>query len=97
MLTAVLAGVWRGPADSRQSTAPPPLYRDAPGTEKQGSDDVITVGELDRRLRRAVEVASDDFWIEGEVASLKRAPSGHVYFTLKDEREDAVIDRKSVV
>jgi exodeoxyribonuclease VII large subunit len=56
------------------------------------SDDVITVGELDRRLRRAVEVASGDFWIEGEVASLKRAPSGHVYFTLKDEREDAVID-----
>ncbi len=56
------------------------------------SDDVITVGELDRRLRRAVEVASDDHWIEGEVASLKRAPSGHVYFTLKDEREDAVID-----
>jgi exodeoxyribonuclease VII large subunit len=56
------------------------------------SDDVITVGELDRRLRRAVEVASDDHWIEGEIASLKRAPSGHVYFTLKDEREDAVID-----
>jgi exodeoxyribonuclease VII large subunit len=56
------------------------------------SDDVISVGELDRRLRRAVEVASGDFWIEGEVASLKRAPSGHVYFTLKDEREDAVID-----
>ncbi|HVY28662.1 MAG TPA: exodeoxyribonuclease VII large subunit [Polyangiaceae bacterium] len=56
------------------------------------SDDVITVGELDRRLRRAVELASGDFWIEGEVSSLKRAPSGHVYFTLKDEREDAVID-----
>lgn len=56
------------------------------------SEDVITVGELDRRLRRAVEVASGDFWIEGEVASLKRAPSGHVYFTLKDEREEAVID-----
>jgi exodeoxyribonuclease VII large subunit len=56
------------------------------------SDDVITVGELDRRLRRAVEMASGEFWIEGEVASLKRAPSGHVYFTLKDEREEAVID-----
>ena len=56
------------------------------------SDDVITVGELDRRLRRAVEGASEDFWIEGEVASLKRAPSGHVYFTLKDEREEAQID-----
>jgi len=56
------------------------------------SDDVISVGELDRRLRRAVEVASGDFWVEGEVASLKQAPSGHVYFTLKDEREDAIID-----
>lgn len=67
-------------------------YTGAPREPKMESDDVITVGELDRRLRRAVEVASDDFWIEGEVASLKRAPSGHVYFTLKDEREDAVID-----
>jgi exodeoxyribonuclease VII large subunit len=56
------------------------------------SDDVITVAELDRRLRRAVETVSGDRWIEGEVASLKRAPSGHVYFTLKDEREEAVID-----
>jgi exodeoxyribonuclease VII large subunit len=56
------------------------------------SGDVITVGELDRRLRRAVEGASEAFWIEGEVASLKHAPSGHVYFTLKDEREDAQID-----
>lgn len=56
------------------------------------SDDVITVGELDRRLRRAVEVATGDYWVEGEVASLKRAPSGHVYFTLKDEREDAQVD-----
>jgi exodeoxyribonuclease VII large subunit len=56
------------------------------------SDDVISVGELDRRLRRAVEGASEDHWIEGEVASLKRAPSGHVYFVLKDEREDAIID-----
>jgi exodeoxyribonuclease VII large subunit len=56
------------------------------------SDDVISVGELDRRLRHAVEVASGSFWIEGEVASLKKAPSGHVYFTLKDEREEAIID-----
>jgi exodeoxyribonuclease VII large subunit len=58
------------------------------GTEEA----VLSVAELDTRLRRAVETASGDFWVEGEVSSLKRAPSGHLYFTLKDEAEDAVID-----
>jgi len=55
-------------------------------------DIVISVAELDRRLRRAVESASGEYWVEGEVSSLKRATSGHLYFTLKDEAEDAVID-----
>lgn len=54
--------------------------------------EVVTVAELDRRLRRAVEAASGAFWVEGEVTSLKQAASGHAYFCLKDEREDAVID-----
>ena len=54
--------------------------------------DVISVAELDRRLRRAVEGASGAFWVEGEVTSLRQAASGHAYFSLKDEREDAVID-----
>ncbi|HMJ10706.1 MAG TPA: exodeoxyribonuclease VII large subunit, partial [Polyangiaceae bacterium] len=56
------------------------------------SGEVISVGELDRRLRRAVEGVTGREWVEGEVSSLKRAVSGHVYFSLKDEREDAVID-----
>jgi exodeoxyribonuclease VII large subunit len=55
-------------------------------------EEVLSVAELDRRLRRAVESASGPDWVEGEVSSLKRAPSGHLYFCLKDEREDAVID-----
>ncbi len=54
--------------------------------------EVVTVAELDRRLRRAVETATGTFWVEGEVSSLKQAASGHAYFCLKDEREDAVID-----
>src|SRR5689334_22908802 len=45
-----------------------------------------------RRLRRAVESVNARDWIEGEVASLKSAASGHLYFTLKDEREDAVLE-----
>lgn len=50
------------------------------------------MAELDRRLRRAVASVTGREWVEGEVSSLKRAPSGHAYFCLKDEREDAVID-----
>jgi exodeoxyribonuclease VII large subunit len=54
--------------------------------------EVVTVAELDRRLRRAAEAATGSYWVEGEVTSLKQAASGHAYFCLKDEREDAVID-----
>jgi len=53
---------------------------------------VYSVADLDRRLKRAVEGASAEVWVEGEVSGAKPAPSGHVYFCLKDEREDAVIE-----
>lgn len=55
-------------------------------------EEVIGVAELCRRLRLAAERATGHEWIEGEVADAKRAPSGHVYFSLKDEREDALLD-----
>src|SRR5450432_418376 len=58
----------------------------------RGPEEVISVSELDRRLRRSVEDVSSQVWVEGEVSSLKRAPSGHVYFSLKDEVEDAIIE-----
>jgi exodeoxyribonuclease VII large subunit len=59
-----------------------------------GSRDVqiYSVADLDRRLKRAVEGATPDVWVEGEVSGAKSAPSGHVYFLLKDEREDAAIE-----
>lgn len=56
------------------------------------TEQVISVGELGRRLKRAAETCSGDEWVEGEVGSLRRASSGHVYFCLRDEREDAAID-----
>jgi exodeoxyribonuclease VII large subunit len=52
----------------------------------------ISVAEFDRRLRRAVEAVTGQEWVMGEVASVKCATSGHLYFTLKDEREDALIE-----
>lgn len=52
----------------------------------------ISVAELDRKLKRALEGATGETWVEGEVTSFKAASSGHLYFTLKDEREDASIE-----
>ncbi|HEY3594462.1 MAG TPA: exodeoxyribonuclease VII large subunit, partial [Polyangiaceae bacterium] len=53
---------------------------------------IYSVAELDRRLKRAVEDVSANLWVEGEISSTKSAPSGHVYFCLKDEREDAIVE-----
>jgi exodeoxyribonuclease VII large subunit len=50
----------------------------------------LSVGELTRALKRAVEPAFRDVWVAGEVANLRRQASGHVYFSLKDA--DATIN-----
>ncbi len=56
------------------------------------SDEAISVADFARRLRRAVEGASGRDWVEGEIRSPRAVASGHVYFSLKDEREDATLD-----
>ncbi|MSP26627.1 MAG: exodeoxyribonuclease VII large subunit, partial [Myxococcales bacterium] len=53
---------------------------------------VIGVAELDQRLKRLLEHKTADVRVRGEIRGLKQQQSGHVYFTLKDETEDAVID-----
>ncbi len=53
----------------------------------------LTVAELDRAIKGAVEDAfTTAVWVEGEVADARPASSGHLYFCLKDEREEATID-----
>ena len=51
---------------------------------------VLTVAELSSRLKGAIEPAFRDVWVGGEVGNLRRQPSGHVYFTLKDA--EAAVD-----
>ncbi|HQB45323.1 MAG TPA: exodeoxyribonuclease VII large subunit, partial [Polyangiaceae bacterium] len=53
---------------------------------------VWSVAELDRRLRFAAEKVSGGVWVQGEVQAVKTASSGHMYFTLKDEQQDAMIE-----
>jgi exodeoxyribonuclease VII large subunit len=50
----------------------------------ENTPDVISVTELNRLARFAVERALPIRWVIGEISNLTRAPSGHWYFTLKD-------------
>jgi len=45
---------------------------------------VLTVSELLRSVRDALERRFALLWVRGELSNLSRAPSGHCYFTLKD-------------
>ncbi|MGB7265896.1 MAG: exodeoxyribonuclease VII large subunit, partial [Terracidiphilus sp.] len=40
--------------------------------------------ELVAQVRDLVEQEFGDVWVEGEISNYRPAPSGHVYFTLKD-------------
>ena len=67
------------------SAPPPPPKPDPPRA--------LSVSELDRAIRESLELSFDlPLWVEGEVTSTRPAPSGHVYFCLKDEKDDASID-----
>jgi len=46
---------------------------------------VLTVGELARRIQGALESGLGTVWVVGEISNLRAAPSGHYYFTLKDD------------
>jgi exodeoxyribonuclease VII large subunit len=46
--------------------------------------EVLTVSQLNRMARLALERSLPSIWIAGEISNLTRAPSGHWYFTLKD-------------
>ena len=46
---------------------------------------VLTVTEITARIKQTLEGAFSDVCIMGEVSQWKRAASGHIYLTLKDE------------
>jgi len=45
---------------------------------------VWPVRELVEQVRQLVEQRYSDVWVEGEISNFRPAPSGHIYFTLKD-------------
>src|SRR2546428_8684041 len=47
---------------------------------------VLTVSELTRNIRNTLEAKFSAVWVHGEISNYKLHPSGHQYFTLKDQR-----------
>jgi exodeoxyribonuclease VII large subunit len=52
----------------------------------RGPSPPLSVSDLTARLKAVVEGAFDRVTVEGEVSNCRRWSSGHIYFTLKDER-----------
>ena len=48
--------------------------------------EILTVSQLNNYIKLLFEETFDFLWVEGEVSNLRRPQSGHVYFTLKDDK-----------
>ncbi|MFQ5539482.1 MAG: exodeoxyribonuclease VII large subunit [Candidatus Binatia bacterium] len=46
---------------------------------------VLTVSELNQIIKGTLERELDSFWVVGEISNFRVPPSGHIYFTLKDD------------
>ncbi|MBA7641672.1 Exodeoxyribonuclease 7 large subunit [subsurface metagenome] len=49
-------------------------------------DKIYAVSEVTRMIKQDLESAFPLLWVEGEISNFYRHQSGHLYFTLKDER-----------
>ena len=52
----------------------------------QQKSKIFTVSELTRSIRGTLETKFGAVWVQGEISNYKLHPSGHQYFTLKDQR-----------
>ncbi|MBT3306223.1 MAG: exodeoxyribonuclease VII large subunit, partial [Alphaproteobacteria bacterium] len=61
-----------------------------PGLDGDQGPPILSVAELSALLKRTVEDTFGRVRVRGEISGFKRAASGHLYFTLKDDA--AIID-----
>ena len=47
---------------------------------------VYTVTDLNRAVKNLIEGQFGSVWVEGQITGLRRQASGHIYFSIKDER-----------
>jgi len=61
-----------------------PLFDGAAVPDPAERRQVLSVSDLNARARGLLEDGLPSLWVEGEISNLRRYPSGHTYFTLKD-------------
>jgi exodeoxyribonuclease VII large subunit len=72
------------PAPQQAQSSRPPAKPEAPLPAPQFERRIWTVRDLVTGIRQHVEAGYADLWVEGEISNCRPAPSGHIYFTLKD-------------
>jgi len=50
------------------------------------NEPAITVSQLNRKAKTLLEQGIAKLWVEGEISNLSRPASGHIYFSLKDDK-----------
>ena len=53
---------------------------------KVDKDNIFTVSEVNRHIRNVIENNIPNLFVEGEIANFTHHRSGHIYFSLKDEK-----------
>ncbi|MDO9578327.1 MAG: exodeoxyribonuclease VII large subunit [Candidatus Cloacimonadales bacterium] len=49
-------------------------------------DNIFTVSEVSKHIRNVIESNIPNLFVEGEIANFTKHSSGHIYFSLKDEK-----------
>ena len=52
---------------------------------------LFTISQIANQVKHALERDYKNLWVQGEIASCKSYPSGHIYLTLKDEKSELVM------
>ena len=60
------------------------IFDDTPPAETTPQEVVLSVSALNAAVRNQLEQRFPPLWVEGEIAQLTVASSGHMYFSLKD-------------
>ncbi|MBU2439280.1 MAG: exodeoxyribonuclease VII large subunit [Acidobacteria bacterium] len=55
-------------------------------SDSQAPEHIFSVHELTQHIKNQLESAFPRIWVEGEISNFHRHHSGHLYFTLKDEK-----------